>query len=70
MGGASQPRGSILPIKPRNGHNPRARALDTARRTSAHWLRMLCQPVSVRFTADSVAASDGTGIELTLILPV
>jgi len=31
---------------------------------------MLCQPVPVRLTADSVAASHGTGIELTMILPV
>ena len=45
-------------------------SLDTMGGTSAHWLEMLCRLVSVRPTADSVTASYGTGIELTLILPV
>jgi len=30
---------------------------------------MLCQPVAVRLTAESVAASRGTGIELIAIPP-
>jgi hypothetical protein len=45
------------------------RPLDSAAERRADWVEMLCQPVAIRLTADSVAASHSTGIELLVIIP-